>query len=243
MAVLFKSVKSIYPRRIASDWVGLKELLSFHEENPCKQDGALWSPVEYYAGTTRGNRNVRFVEALVVDMDGDGFDECRLDGLEWFAYSTYSHRLDDPHYHLVLPLAERVPASLWRVMWQEMVARLRLPADPATKDPARLFYLPQHAPDQPFEFHEGAGRLLDVDWDWDALSEPFDLPYSGRQGSSKPRASRQVSDDDGLVFAVTSEEWWSRGDASRFNGLTGPALYREALRQFRELRYGVSVTE
>ena len=86
MAVLFKSVKSVYPRRIASDWAGLKELLAFHEENPCKQDGALWSPVEYYPGTTRGNRNVRFVEALVVDMDGDGFDECRLDGLEWFAF-------------------------------------------------------------------------------------------------------------------------------------------------------------
>lgn len=240
MAVLFKSVKSVYPRRIASDWAGLKELLAFHEENPCKQDGALWSPVEYYSGTTRGNKNVRFVEALVVDMDGDGFDECRLDGLEWFAYSTYSHRLDDPHYHLVLPLAERVPAGLWRVVWQELVDRLRLPADPATKDPARLFYLPQHAPDQPFEFHEGSGRLLDVDWDWDVLGEPFELP-NGRR-ASKSRSVRLPA-GDGLEFAVSSDDWWSRGDASRFGGLSGSALYREALRQFRELRYGVSVTE
>lgn len=242
MAVLFKSVKSIYPRRIASDWLGLKELLSFHEENPVKQAGALWSPVEYYGGTTRGNRNVRFVEALVVDMDGDGFDGCRLDGLEWFAYSTYSHRLDDPHYHLVLPLSERVPAGLWRVMWQELVGRLRLPADPATKDPARLFYLPQHAPDQPFEFHEGSGRLLDVDWDWDVLSEPYELPKSGRQ-RSVPNKRRVVDDVDGLAFAVLSDDWWERGDASRFAGLSGSALYREALRQFRELRYGVSVPE
>jgi hypothetical protein len=239
MAVVFKSVKAIHPRRIASDWVGLRELLSFHEENPCKQDGALWSPVEYHAGTTRGNKNVRFVEALVVDMDGSNFENCRLDGLEWFAYSTYSHRLDDPHYHLVLPLKERVPAGLWRAVWQELVVRLRLPADPATKDPARLFYLPQHAPDQPFEFHEGSGRLLDVDWDWDEIHAPFEI--TDRRDRSKPRQSRLP--DDALVFAVCSDEWWDRGDASRFGGLTGGALYREALRQFRELRYGVSVTE
>jgi putative DNA primase/helicase len=242
MAVLFKSVKSIYPCRIASDWDGLRELLAFHEENAVKQAGALWSPVEYYPGTTRGNRNVRFVEALVVDMDGAGFDECRLDGLEWFAYSTYSHRFDDPHYHLVLPLAERVPASLWRAVWQELVDRLRLPADPATKDPARLFYLPQHAPDQPFEFHEGSGRLLDADWDWDVLSQPYELPVAGSRRSASNKR-RVVHDSDGLVFAVTSDDWWERGDASRFGGLTGPALYQEALRQFRELRYGVSVTE
>jgi hypothetical protein len=239
MPVLFNSVKSVHPRRIASDWVGLKEVLSFHEENPVKQAGALWSPVEYYAGTTRGNKNVRFVEALVVDMDGFDFDGCRLDGLEWFAYSTYSHRLDDPHYHLVLPLKERVPAGLWRVVWQDLVGELRLPADPATKDPARLFYLPQHAPDQPFEFHEGSGRLLDVDWDWDEMHAPFEM--SDRRTTSKPRQSRLP--EDALAFAVCSDEWWSRGDASRFGGLTGPALYREALRQFRELRYGVSVTE
>jgi hypothetical protein len=149
--------------------------------------------------------------------------------------------LDDPHYHLVLPLKERVPAGLWRVVWQEMVARLNLPADPATKDPARLFYLPQHAPDQPFEFHEGFGALLDVAWDWDELGEPFEI--TDRRNPSKPRQSRMPVDADAVTFAVLSEEWWSRGDASRFGGLTGPALYREALRQFRELRYGVCVTE
>lgn len=239
MAVVFRSVKAIHPRRVASDWESLRELLAFHEENAVKQAGALWSPVEYYPGTTRGNKNVRFVQALVVDMDGSDFEGCRLDGLEWFAYSTYSHRLDDPHYHLVLPLKERVPAGLWRVVWQDLVAGLNLPADPATKDPARLFYLPQHAPDQPFEFHEGSGRLLDTDWDWDVLHSPSEP--TNQRTRSKPRQSRLPA--DALVSAVCSDEWWARGDASRFGGLTGAPLYREALRQFRELRYGVSVTE
>ena len=46
-----------------------------------------------------------------------------------------------PHYHLVLPLAEKVPASLWRVVWQELHDRIGLVGDPQTKDPARIFYL------------------------------------------------------------------------------------------------------
>jgi len=134
MAVLFANTKSIHPKPFASSWEQLKELLSFHEENPVKASGALWSPVEYDPGTTRGNKNVRMMEAFVVDMDGEAFDHARLDGLEWFAYSTYSHRLDDPHYHLVLPLAEKVPASLWRAVWAELHDRIGLVGDPQTKD-------------------------------------------------------------------------------------------------------------
>ena len=45
MAVLFKNVKSIYPKPLASSWMQLKELLSFHEVNAEKAAGALWSPV------------------------------------------------------------------------------------------------------------------------------------------------------------------------------------------------------
>jgi putative DNA primase/helicase len=236
MAVLFKDVKSIYPKRFASSWEQLKELLSFHEENAVKAAGALWSPVEYDLGTTRGNRNVRFVEALVVDMDGEAFDEARLDGLEWFAYSTYSHRLDDPHYHLVLPLAEKVPASLWRVVWQELHDRINLRGDEATKDPARIFYLPQHAPDQPFEFHEGHGVLLDSSFRLDV--EPVINPVSPRSKQVRqPRARRAGAE-------ILSEAWWNEPvDISRWDGLSEKALYSAMLDEFVALRNGLSVIE
>jgi putative DNA primase/helicase len=233
MAVLFKNVKSVYPKPLASSWQQLKELLSFHEENAVKAAGALWSPVEYDLGTTRGNRNVRFVEALVVDMDGEAFDEAQLDGLEWFAYSTYSHRLDDPHYHLVLPLAEKVPASLWRVVWAELHDRIGLVGDPQTKDPARIFYLPQHAPDQPFEFHEGHGVLLDSSFRLDV--EVASNPVSPR--SKQVRQRRAGSE-------MMSEAWWNAPvDISRWDGLSGKALYSAMLDEFVALRNGLSVIE
>ena len=224
MAVWFSSVKTIQPQPLASSWSQLKELLSFHEENEVKSAGALWSPVTYYENTTRGNRNVRFVESLVVDLDGSSFESARLDGLEWFAYSTYSHRLDDPHYHLVLPLAERVPAGLWRAVWLEMVERLNLPADPQTKDPARLFYLPQHAPDAPFEFHEGSGVLLDTSFDWD---EVHSSPPVVRQARNPRRVRAGVE--------MLSEAWWAGGDADRWAGLSGDAYHAAVLADWERL--------
>jgi putative DNA primase/helicase len=236
MAVLFANTKSIYPKRFASSWEQLKELLSFHEENAVKDAGALWSPVEYDLGTTRGNRNVRFVEALVVDMDGEAFDDARLEGLEWFAYSTYSHRLDDPHYHLVLPLAEKVPASLWRVVWQELHDRIGLFGDPQTKDAARIFYLPQHAPGESFEFHEGHGVLLDSSFRLDV--EPVINPVSPRSKQVRQPRQRRAGSE------VLDEAWWDAPvDISRWDGLTGKALYSAMLDEFNALVNGLSVIE
>jgi putative DNA primase/helicase len=236
VAVLFTNTKSIYPKRFASSWEQLKELLSFHEENADKTAGALWSPVEYDPGTTRGNRDVRFVEALVVDMDSEAFDNAQLDGLEWFAYSTYSHRLNDPHYHLVLPLAEKIPASLWRVVWQELHDRIGLVGDPQTKDPARIFYLPQHAPDQPFEFHEGHGVLLDSSFRLDV--EPVINPVSPRSKQVRQPRQRRAGSE------FLSEAWWNAPtDISRWDGLSGKALYSAMLDEFVALRNGLSVIE
>lgn len=233
MAVLFQNLKSIHPKPLASSWEQLKELLSFHEENAVKQAGALWSPVEYDQGATRGNRNVRYMEALVVDMDGEAFDNARLDGLEWFAYSTYSHRLNDPHYHLVLPLAHKVPASLWRVVWAELHERVGLVGDPQTKDVARIFYLPQHAPGEAFEFHEGHGELLDSD---------FRLDVEVASNPVSPRV-RQVRQPRAGVFRVEmfSEDWWNAPTEPRWVGLTGEDLASAMLDDFVALRNGLSV--
>ena len=52
MAVLFKNVKSVYPKPLASSWDELRGLLAFHEVNAEKASGALRSPVEYDLGTT-----------------------------------------------------------------------------------------------------------------------------------------------------------------------------------------------
>lgn len=234
MAVYFASIKATQPKALAGTWAELKATLQHHEENPKKTDGALWSPVEYYADSKRGNKGVRFIEALVVDMDGEAFDNAKLDGLEWFAYSTYSHTNEDPHYHLVLPLAERVPAGLWRAIWLELHERLQLQGDPQTKDSARLFYLPQHAPDQPYEFHEGHGALLDADFTWEQHDNPQQKqPRTTRQ----PRARKHQC-------VMLSENWWnSPTDTTRWNTLTGKAKYQAMLDEFTTLMNSIGAPE
>jgi hypothetical protein len=234
MAVYFASVKATQPKPLAGTWAELKALLQHHEENPNKTDGALWSPIEYYPGSKRGNKGVRFIEALVVDMDGEAFDNAKLDGLEWFAYSTYSHRNEDPHYHLVLPLAERVPAGLWRAVWLGLHERLQLQGDPQTKDPARLFYLPQHAPDQPYEFHEGHGALLDADFNWE--TEHRVHPTQIRT-ARQPRQRQQQC-------VMLSEEWWnSSTGTNRWSELNGKAKYQAMLDEFTALMNSVGGPE
>jgi len=226
MVVYFDSVKSVQPKPFATNWVDLKERLMHHEENAHKSDGALWSPVEYYPGRTRGNTAIRFIEALVVDMDGESFANANLDGYEYLAYSTYSHRLDDPHYHLVLPLAERVPAGLWRVCWEELHSRLNLDGDPATKDPARIFYLPQHAPDQPWEFHEQSGKFIDTNFEYELSANP--TTASPRQ-SAQPRRKRTVQ-------VEMDDAWWdAAAPMPQYDGLEGKALWQAMAKDFRVL--------
>jgi len=224
MVVYFDSVKSVQPKPFATNWVDLKERLMHHEENVNKSDGALWSPVEYYPGRTRGNTAIRFIEALVVDMDGESFANANLDGFEYLAYSTYSHRLDDPHYHLVLPLAERVPAGLWRAVWAELHERINLVGDPATKDAARIFYLPQHAPDQPFEFHEQSGTFIDTDFQYEPARNP--TPSSPRQ-SAQPRRKRTVG-------VEMDDAWWDAAKPmTQYSHLQGHALWKTMADDFR----------
>ena len=112
-AVRFDYVKSIIPKPFAEGWPQLWSRLCVRKETKRKDQRGLWSPVIYAPGSTRSNYNVEAVTCLVVDMDGESFDYAKLDGLEWFAYTTWSHRPDDEHWHLVLPLKEPVPAHRW----------------------------------------------------------------------------------------------------------------------------------
>jgi hypothetical protein len=105
-----------------------------------------------------------------------------------------------------------------------MVERLNLPADPQTKDPARLFYLPQHAPDAPFEFHEGSGVLLDTSFYWDEVDSSEPVVRQARN----PRRVRAGAE-------MLSEGWWASADVSCWAGLEGKELYRVMLAEWESL--------
>ena len=158
-AVRIRSIKSVRVESFADDWSQLRNRLINHVERADKYEGDLYSPVVYADGANRGNAGVRFINALVIDLDGESLDRAlpNLIGLEWIAYTTYSHSADDPHWHLVLPLSTPVAVDDWHGVWLDAHDRLKLSGDPQTKDPARIFFLPQCAPNAEREVLFGSG--------------------------------------------------------------------------------------
>lgn len=228
-AVRFDYVKSVIPKPFAGSWVQLSCRLCIRKETHRKEQRALWSPVIYAPGTTRGNRNVEAVTCLVVDMDGESFDHARLDGLEWFAYTTWSHRPNDEHWHLVLPLKDPVPAHRWGEVWTRLHERINVVGDPATKDPARIFYLPQY-PIGKIGWSTrkfGHGEFLDAELDELFVPPPSHMARMPRTVESRPRKVRYWED----------ESWWNEPqDLTRFTGLTKPQIAGKLLTEFRDLR-------
>jgi len=110
-----------------------------------------------------------------------------------------------------------------------------LVGDPQTKDPARIFYLPQHAPDQPFEFHEGHGELLDSSFKLDV--EPVVNPVSPRSRQVRQPRQRRAGSE------VLDEAWWNAPTEPRWPRLTGKDLASAMLDDFVALRNGLSVIE
>jgi predicted P-loop ATPase len=101
----------------------------------------------------RLNKNVREVTFLAVDCDhltevGYATVLERLDasGSAFWAWETYSHRLpSNGSLRALLPLAEPIPVAAWPWARTGLFDRLGFTpfADPATADPARLYYLPR----------------------------------------------------------------------------------------------------
>jgi hypothetical protein len=223
-AVTFRDVKSVQPKKFAISWLGLSSLLQISEATFEKTDRALWSPVTYFHNTTRGNRNVEYVTCLVVDMDGEAFDHARLNGLEYVAYTTWSHTPDDQHWHLVLPLAYPVPADRWSEVWTHLHERINVVGDPQTKDPARLFYLPQHKRLTTPDIRIGFGEFIDPQLEERFVARPV-IRRNPRTYQSKVKHYWQ------------DEAWWNEPqDLSRFNGMTKQEIASSLLVEFRELR-------
>ena len=227
-AVKFRHIKDNEPRKFAISWDGLSALLQISVANDDKTRRELWSPVIYLPNTTRGNRNVDQVTCLVVDMDGEAFDHARLDGLEYLAYTTWSHTPDDQHWHLVLPLKYPVPADRWHEVWTRLHERINVVGDPQTKDSARIFYRPQHKPLTTPDIKIGYGDYLDPQLEERFVARPVRRP---NPRATQSRAKRYWE----------SEAWWNEPqDLSRFDGLTESQIAVALLGEFRELRKTLS---
>ena len=230
----FPSVKSVYPKTIAESWMQFASMLGKHQEHEKKSDGALYSPVTYREYTTRGNRNVSHIWALVADLDGEAFENCDIGSYIHFAYTTWSHREDNPHWHVVIPFEQAVPVDNWEEVWHETHQRLGLKGDPATKDPARIFYLPQHEAGQPFRTHHSGWRFIDPTiTDIAAPTRTFNTPNI--------RTTRQTRSGK-WARIVQDPKWWDAPvDLSQYDGMTQEEIHRDMQREWAELRKRMAV--
>ena len=225
----FPSVKSVYPKTIAESWMQFASMLGKHEEHDKKSDGSLYSPVTYREYTTRGNRNVSHIWALVADLDGEAFENCDIGSYIHFAYTTWSHREDNPHWHVVIPFEQAVPVENWEEVWHETHHRLGLKGDPATKDPARIFYLPQHEPGQPFRTHHSGWRFIDPTiTDIAAPTRTFNTPNI--RSTRQPRSGKAMR-------CVQDPKWWDAPvDLSQYDGMSQGEIHADMKREWAELR-------
>ena len=117
----------------------------------------------------------------------------------------------------------------WEEVWYETHERLGLKGDPATKDPARIFYLPRHEAGQPFRTHHSGWRFLDPTiTDIAAPTRTFSTPNI--------RSTRQVKSGK-WARIVTDPKWWDQPvDLSQYDGMTQQEIHRDMQREWADLR-------
>lgn len=170
---------------VALGWDELRLLLT----DPVVHHGpkealAAWIPAlmreDERGGFRRASCNVVAVSCLVLDLDsGEPLERVLTLAGKWVAlyHTSWSHRPEHPKGRLVFPFAEPAPVERWGDVWaaaSRWAASCGLTVDPATKDPARLYFVPAvpyNDPHRRRDFRGGSQggewltwRRLIVDW-------------------------------------------------------------------------------
>ncbi len=156
---LFTSAKDNAPQSVEVDWPTLLKELQTHETRADK-DGAAWSPTRFEG--TRNSANAREISLYVADLDDCSEADLAALGERLAKYTYALHSTYSPHcYRLVLPLSCPVDALSWPTLWEGIGQILAIPADPACRDAARLYYFPTVPPGGPIVTCDNAGVLFD----------------------------------------------------------------------------------
>lgn len=136
----------------------------------------------------RANANVRCLSFLAADFDTEPTDPrymtfaARCDWLDqqgyaYVAYTTTKNEAPHNHYRLVMPLAVDVSPFDWLAVWHACNAKFDGAIDKATKDPARLSFLPQRWVGNPFQ--QSVRRKNRFEIETITLVDPFNAMRSG----------------------------------------------------------------
>lgn len=182
----FESLVNTTPEVVEfSSW---REFRDFFTDSPhivteTKSDVPLFSAATFKPGTTRANKNVEVIHAVLLDFDKLHYTDAEAvriaaheSQIDHVMYSTYSH---GPTFcfRLIFRVSRPVLPSEWKRVWSSLVADTGLEkyVDQACKDPSRAYYLPSCPPEEkPFAltgFNDG--------WPYDvdkALKNHVELP-------------------------------------------------------------------
>jgi len=163
---VFKNEKDNVPEAGKLTWADFSTRMQHHTPRKTKEGTKIFSPVKYKSGARRGNDGVEAITMAVFDVDGGVTPEAVKSILGGFAYilhSTWSHSPDKPSYRVIVPFTMPVPKQDWPQIWPRLNLFLGGINDPATKDPARIYYLPSHPEGRDdFFVAVGEGKPLDV---------------------------------------------------------------------------------
>jgi len=183
LVTLWTSLTNPHGERIETSWEQWFEKLSIPVELAQREDPRTgqripdktrlpgWSAA-WFEDDRRTNAAVRFITALVLDYDGGTSIEQAVtlwEPYEGFLHTTPSHQQDPQvdRFRVVLPLTRAVSASEYSGLWAWAHAHAKAEGqrlDEATKDPARLWYLPATlGPLAPFETRRFRGPRLSPD--------------------------------------------------------------------------------
>ncbi|NDC91284.1 MAG: hypothetical protein EB089_05440 [Acidimicrobiia bacterium] len=212
-AVKFDDLKTIRPKQFAISWVAAHDQRAERRQDETRPlvTGRVLPPVD----ARESQRQERDVSRR-----RHGRRIIRL---------RQTHQPDNEHWHLVLPLAKPVPGHMWSEVWVQLLERINVVGDPQTKDPARIFYRPQHRPGMTPGFKQQHGAFLD----------PGDLSqFRSMHAFRSPKTvTRQKTYESRRVAEILDERWWTDPqDLSRFNGMTQTEIAQSLLVEFRELR-------
>lgn len=202
---IFQSLHDTTPQTATVPVDAFLRLFERREVVQDKKRAKLWCPAVFVAGGTRKSENVQSVTALVVDVDdGHPFSEIqeRLAPFTYVAHSSHSHTTEHPKYRVVLPLGCPVPLGDWESMWPRLNALVGGHADPAAKDPARVYFLPSMPPGAEGHFVQiHGGRFI----------QPMDLPRL-------PVASSQAG---GVAAKGQQRPWKGVANPAEYEGVEG----------------------
>lgn len=203
----FASERDSTPRALDVSWEQIAQQLSSPKRGPCTAAdcvgkkcphklGSSWSPAVYPAGATRGMRNVESVSVFALDVDHATEESLasialRLQGFAYIAHATHTDGKDGERaIRLVLPLTKPVSRADWPRFWDAAVSLLGVPADRATRDCSRLFFLPSRPLEADYLYATNAGAALDTDTVLEraAAPDPADDPVP-REATDFPPAS------------------------------------------------------